>query len=371
MLKTNLNETNIITFGKNKLSEEYAISAIEILANKYENLKANDNKTLLIVKKAIADIRARRVSIEKRRKELKEPFITAGRLLDTEAKKLVSLLQNIESPLIEEKNTYEENLLRVEEAKKEKDRLRVEKIKIKISEISALLNNIHQKNSQDIANDLLFLNSCLDKDDFDYQEFSSEAYLNKINTKKDIQEVLKAKLKQEQIEAETKAEKLRLEKERAEIEAEKLKIQEEKAEIEAERLRLDIIERPEPIIMGGGGPEYVGSSEIEVDRLRHFLTGGGSSEPIIMGGGGGGSSEISTIKQDAYKVSENMLSIQDPFINALGKAFAHATDFECEALKATFNEYWETFINISDMEYLVKYIAQKRLEQLENLKSEI
>jgi DNA segregation ATPase FtsK/SpoIIIE-like protein len=91
--------------------------AIATLADKYLPLKINginDAAGFKAVHEARMDIRARRVQVEKVRKDLKADALDYGRKVDSEAKRITSLLEPIESHLAKEEAAVNE----------EKDRIR-------------------------------------------------------------------------------------------------------------------------------------------------------------------------------------------------------------------------------------------------------
>lgn len=59
----------------------------------------NDKAGYEVVRKEVAFARTTRTSIEKKRKELKEPHLEAGRLIDSRAKELIALVEPEEDRL--------------------------------------------------------------------------------------------------------------------------------------------------------------------------------------------------------------------------------------------------------------------------------
>lgn len=85
-------------------------AAIATLSQKYMPLKINgidDKEGFALVHAARMDIKAKRVSVEKRRKELKADALEYGRKVDAAAKKLFGLLEPIESHLTAEEARIE------------------------------------------------------------------------------------------------------------------------------------------------------------------------------------------------------------------------------------------------------------------------
>src|SRR3990167_6370808 len=93
-------------------------------------LSADTPKGYEEVRLALADLRGYRVSIEKRRVELKADALDYGRRVDAEAKRLTGLIVEIEEPLSQKKHDvdYEKSRLRAE-AEAEKQRILEAKIR--------------------------------------------------------------------------------------------------------------------------------------------------------------------------------------------------------------------------------------------------
>lgn len=120
--------------NKNNQVIKYNITdaAIAKLQKKYGTVPDASTKIGYVeIKEAIAELRPLRVSIEKRRKELKQDSIAWGRAVDAEAKRITTLLLCVEEPLKKAKQE--------EDQKKERERVaeveRVKAIQRRISEI--------------------------------------------------------------------------------------------------------------------------------------------------------------------------------------------------------------------------------------------
>lgn len=97
-------------------------AALAELAQKYKGVVWNvTNPTEMIeAKKARAEIRGYRTSLEKMRVQIKAPALERCRLIDTEAKRITQALEELENPIDEQ--------IRAEEQKKERERLEKERI---------------------------------------------------------------------------------------------------------------------------------------------------------------------------------------------------------------------------------------------------
>lgn len=82
--------------------------AIHFLRKKLTGLTANSPTGYKAVQAGIAETRMLRSSVESTRKALKEKALTYGRLVDGEAKRITSLLEEIEEPLKLEKQLVDE-----------------------------------------------------------------------------------------------------------------------------------------------------------------------------------------------------------------------------------------------------------------------
>lgn len=92
------------------------------LRSEFTGLTADTPKGYEAVRVAIATVRDIRVGVEKRRKELKEDSLAWGRKVDSEAKRLTALLEEIENPLKEAKALVDEAKERAKREAEEKAR---------------------------------------------------------------------------------------------------------------------------------------------------------------------------------------------------------------------------------------------------------
>lgn len=93
----------------------YSVTAEEIAATRerYAALSCDTSKGYEEVRLAIASVRNARVAIEARRVELKADALAYGRLVDSRAKELTSLLLEIEEPLKAKKEAVDAEKARV------------------------------------------------------------------------------------------------------------------------------------------------------------------------------------------------------------------------------------------------------------------
>lgn len=150
-------------------------AAIAALEKKYKGLKADDTKSLKVLKTAIGDVRNRRVAVEKRRKELKYPLLKAGKDLDAVAAEITTSLENIEEPLKAEKKRYDDEKERIKKEKEEKERKRVETIQRRIGQIESYPQNLRGRSSEQIERSATLFGEYRENDTFDYEEFTNVA----------------------------------------------------------------------------------------------------------------------------------------------------------------------------------------------------
>lgn len=93
----------------------YMVTADEIAATKakYAALDATTPAGYEEVRLAIQTVRSTRVSIEKRRVDLKAEALDYGRRVDAEAKRLTALIEEIESPLVAKKKAIDDEKARI------------------------------------------------------------------------------------------------------------------------------------------------------------------------------------------------------------------------------------------------------------------
>lgn len=105
-----------------------ADEAIAELKERFNGLTATTTSGYESVRTAIATTRKLRVEIEEKRVALKKDALEWGRKVDAEAKRLTSLLLEIEEPLKLEKQRVDDEKERVRREKEEAERARVEAI---------------------------------------------------------------------------------------------------------------------------------------------------------------------------------------------------------------------------------------------------
>ena len=103
-----IDDAVVITDAKIEIAKfNLADAGIAELKKKYKGLKVKDKDDqtgITKVTEAYRDVVKVRTTLEKKRKEVKEPYIKIGKDIDEEAKRLTNLILDIENPL---KSEYE------------------------------------------------------------------------------------------------------------------------------------------------------------------------------------------------------------------------------------------------------------------------
>ena len=127
----------VITDAKTEIAKfNLADAGIAELKKKYKGLKVkdkDDQSGITKVTEAYRDVVKVRTTLEKKRKEVKEPYIKIGKDIDEEAKRLTNLILDVENPL---KSEYEKIKQWEKEEEERKEAERLEKIKKRVGELT-------------------------------------------------------------------------------------------------------------------------------------------------------------------------------------------------------------------------------------------
>ena len=92
---------------------------------------------------AMMTLSAHRVSIEKRRTELKAPILSLGKLVDSEAKRLTAITEGRENELRTDRDAYDAEQAKIAAAKKaEEDRIEAEAVKARAEALQARVDKV-------------------------------------------------------------------------------------------------------------------------------------------------------------------------------------------------------------------------------------
>lgn len=199
-----------------------ADASIAKMKKKYAGLKVKDvtdKEGIKVLKEALSEVSGTRTGIEKKRKEIKDEYLTIGRAIDGEAKRLTELILEVEQPLREEKERIDAELA-AEKTRKEEEaaqalRERVEALK----EAGMTFDGDFYSIGGTISMDISTIKQMKDSD-FEF---------------------LKAKVEMEaiRIQKEAAEEARRKEEEEAKAEAERKKLAEEQAELKRQQDAMD------------------------------------------------------------------------------------------------------------------------------------
>lgn len=346
------------------VAEDCADVAIAKLADKYKGLKAIDNDSYEVLKKALRDIVSRRTGIDKRRKSLKND-------VEKEAKRITALLVDIENPLKAEKDKYEEEAKRIAAEEAAIEAARIAKIQARIAIFTKPLENMHGKTAMQLQEDLHFLRDCIETDTFEYQEFAEHAgqvqqdTLGKLNMAyldKNAAEKEQARIAEEK--AALAAERAALEKEKAELAAAKeIEINAAIGITDFSALNpnneniikpIGITELTADVVASGVAPsakepdneniKFEESATSTIVAPNQIITTGKAGTLTI---GNTYFTDISSrdLYTEAATVNERMQAYGGSFVKALGVAISKADIHNMRRIRGAFSDYWNQYLN--------------------------
>jgi colicin import membrane protein len=220
-------------------------AAIAVLREKYCTVfDVTTSKGMDEAKKARAEVRSYRVSLEKVRKEIKAPALERSRLIDEEAKRITAELQAIEEPIDEQIKAEERRKEEEKAAKARAEAARLAGIAAKVSALRNLVSLVANQPAEIIENELDKAQT-LELLEADYQEFMPDALEALTDARNDLQAALNTRLlyeaEQARIKAEQEAEAARMKAEREEL----ARLRELEAARQAEQARIEAEARQE------------------------------------------------------------------------------------------------------------------------------
>lgn len=232
-----MNETAEVIEIKQEIIEfDITNMAIEKLKEKYSGMKIEpgNGKQYRAVKDAISDVRSRRISVEKRRKELKADALAFGRRVDSRAKDIAELLMPIESELKDIKAVEDDRKAAEKAFKAEVEQKRVDKIRELIHGLDKYTHDLNGMGSEDLkARWDEVKTTTIDIET--YEEFKVEAEIDQRRVLNVLHDAYNARIEWEAEEAARQAEADRLEEQRVLQEKEAKRLQAEQDKIEADR----------------------------------------------------------------------------------------------------------------------------------------
>lgn len=225
-------QTTLPTFVESTVKKEVqkidvAEAAILEKVKKYKNLKVkdkDDEKGITLVKEAYQDLVKTRTSIDKKRAEIKKPFLDVGKGIDDYAKKLTAMFADVENTLKLENDKVKQW---EKEAEEQKEAERQAKIKARVEELTTAgitFNGELYVIGDTISVDIVTIEKMSDAD------FAFLAAKVKAEKEKKDKAEAEAKAKAEAEEAQRKADAEKVEREKKAVRAEKLEMRTEKLE---------------------------------------------------------------------------------------------------------------------------------------------
>lgn len=225
-------QTTLPTFVESTVKNEVqkidvAEAAILEKVKKYKNLKIkdkDDEKGITLVKEAYQDLVKTRTSIDKKRAEIKKPFLDIGKGIDDYAKKLTALFADVENTLKLENDKVKQW---EKEAEEKKEAERQAKIKARVAELTTAgitFNGELYVIGDTISVDIVTIEKMSDAD------FAFLVAKVKAEKEKMDKEAAEAKAKADAEEAQRKADAEKVEREKKAVRAEKLEMRTEKLE---------------------------------------------------------------------------------------------------------------------------------------------
>lgn len=262
----------------------YGVSPIEIAETKarYAALSADTPAGYEEVRLAIAHVRDARVSIEKRRVELKADALAFGRLVDSEAKRITELFLEIEEPLKAKKKAVDDEKERIRaEAAAEKQRALEAEIAAKRAIQEAQERAEREAEAQRMAEERAALEAerkrlaavqaeleARQKAENDRIEAARQAERERIEAERRAEQA-RVDAEREKLAAERRTEEDRARAERKALEVERKRLADEKAAAEkVERDRIEAAERAEFERRARIVAEQEAREKLERDRIE-------------------------------------------------------------------------------------------------------
>lgn len=216
----------------NTMITEYSKTeaALAELKSRYEAVTFNveEKKGMAAAKEARAEIKGYRTDLEKVRKEIKAPALQRCQDIDSEAKRITSVLLSLEQPIDEQIKSEEARKAAEKAAAEAAEAARIAKLQGMVSEIEALPSTHFKSESAKLAGVIAELEATQISMDV-FEEFTYAATTAKASA---LERLIEMKEKAKAAEVAAEAERLRIESERAEL----AKLRAEQAERErAER----------------------------------------------------------------------------------------------------------------------------------------
>lgn len=141
---TTMNDVNLDNGTVNIAVFNQTDAALAALREKYQTVPdANTDEGYALVKNGLKELTGLRTRLEAVRKEVKEPYLQAGRIIDAEAKRITAELVALEDPMKAAKKEVDD---RIERERQE----RIARLQSKVDAIKAMPGHVRGKSSQEI-----------------------------------------------------------------------------------------------------------------------------------------------------------------------------------------------------------------------------
>ena len=266
-------QTTLPTFVESTVKKEVqkidvAEAAILEKVKKYKNLKVkdkDDEKGITLVKEAYQDLVKTRTSIDKKRAEIKKPFLDVGKGIDDYAKKLTAMFADVENTLKLENDKVKQW---EKEAEEKKEAERQAKIKARVAELTTAgitFNGELYVIGDTISVDIVTIEKMSDAD------FAFLVAKVKAEKEKKDKAEAEANAKAEAEEAQRKADAEKVEREKKAVRAEKLEMRTEKLEA----IGFTTEEDKERFIYSGDGGffelSFDEAAEMSLDAFKAYI----------------------------------------------------------------------------------------------------
>lgn len=211
---------------------EYLVTEDEIAATKarYAALDASTPAGYEEVRQAIATVRSTRVAIEKRRAELKAESLEYGRQVDSVAKRLTALVEEIEDPLVAKKKAIDDEKARI---KAEQEAAKLKELQDRLAAERAEAEAKQQAEREAERKKLDEERAAIERERAELAELRRVADEEAAERRR-VEEARQAKERErERLEREAEAERLRIEREQ---------LDRERRELDAEKARKEAAE---------------------------------------------------------------------------------------------------------------------------------
>lgn len=209
---TAINDIDLDKGTVNVAEYSKADAAISELRQQYADISAVDPDTddgYAFLKAGIKEVAGYRTALEKKRKEIKDPFLKAGKIIDGEAKRITAALVALEGPMKDLK------AVRDDREKREKEE-RIARLQQKVNDLKTYALLARGKPADQVA-ELINELDAIDTER-DFYDLTTEACVAKRETLEALTEIYTERLTYE-----------RTEKERAELAAELAQLRQQQA----------------------------------------------------------------------------------------------------------------------------------------------